>query len=433
VCHACNGSLNAGAAKRGGRAIERIEVATLPGPGIRAIYLTKSAATASLLVLFWVLKLFVFAAVPATRYSLIVLLVLVPTLLVALRSDEVPAWLLTLSFGTDIAAVTTGIHFGGGLDNVSGPLLYALIIGLAGLIQSGRAAYFCAAASAVSYALVGWAEQEGVLAHHLPYAKPEDDAVATVISVTVYLFIAARIVSYAAQQVRGIYQRIEELRREAVSALSHDLKDPLGTIDGYAEMVAEATPVERDHYMRRIRQSARQALDLVHNELDAAAVEGRSIVVNRQPVNINELVEKVVDVYRISAETKGVRLITSPAAHCPALTADAQLLSRAIGNLLSNAIKYTDANGLVELTTAVQPGHVTVSVRDTGCGIAPASQARLFQKHSRVATSAAVEGSGLGLYIVRRIAEAHGGAVSVVSNLAKGSTFTLSLPCGPGK
>lgn len=403
----------------------------MPGPSIRAIYLTKAAATGSLLILFWLLKLFVFHSVPATRYSLIILLVLVPTLLVALQSEEVPQWLLTVSFGTDIAAVTTGIHFGGGVDNVSGPLLYALIIGLAGLILSGRTAYCCAAVSAVCYGLVGWGEQRGLLAHHLPYAKPADDAVATVVSVSVYLFVAAWIVSYAARQVRAIYQRIEELRREAVSALSHDLKDPLGTIDGYAEMVAEATPVERDNYMRRIRQSARQALDLVHNELDAAAVEGRSMVVNPERVNINELVERVVDVYRISAEAKGVRVTISPLDDCPLLTADPQLLSRAIGNLVSNAIKYTDANGLVDITTAAPLGHVTVTVRDTGRGIAPATQARLFQKYSRAATSTSVEGSGLGLFIVRRIAEAHGGTVAVSSGLGGGTTFTLSLPCGP--
>ena len=386
-------------------------------------------ATALLLVLFWLLKLFVLHSVPATRYSLIILLVLVPTLLVALQSEEVPQWLLTLSFGTDIAAVTTGIHFGGGVDNVSGPLLYALIIGLAGLILSGRTAYCCAAASAVSYGLVGWAEQRGLLAHHLPYAKPRDDAVATVISVSVYLFVAAWIVSYAARQVRGIYQHIEELRREAVSALSHDLKNPLSTIDGYAEMVAQATPVERDDYMRRIRQSARQALDLVHNELDAAAVEGRGMVVNREPVSINELVEKVIDIYRASAEAKGVRLTALPVDNGISVSADRQLLSRALGNLVSNAIKYTESKGRVEITTASQPGRVTLSVRDSGCGITPATQARLFRKYSRLATSAAVEGSGLGLYIVRRIAEAHGGSVGVVSDAGKGSTFTLSLPC----
>jgi signal transduction histidine kinase len=400
----------------------------LPGARLRAIYITKAAAMGSLLLLFWTLKLLVFDAVPAARYSLIILLVFLPTLLVALQADEVPEWMLTVSFAADIGAVTTGIHFGGGVDNVSGPLLYVLIIGLAGMILSGRAAYCCAAASALSYGLVGWAEQRGVLPHYLPYARPADDAVATVISVSVYLLVAARIVSYAAWQVRGIYQHIEELRREAVSALSHDLKNPLGTIDGYAEMVAEATPVEREEYMRRIRQSARQALDLVHNELDAAAVEGRGMVVNRERVNLNELVEKIVDVYRASAEAKGVRLTTSPAGDGTILSADRQLLSRAIGNLVSNAIKYTDSSGQVEITTASQPGLVTVSIRDSGCGITPATQARLFQKYSRLATSAAVEGSGLGLYIVRRIAEAHGGSVGVSSDAGKGSTFTLLLP-----
>ncbi|HUL99891.1 MAG TPA: HAMP domain-containing sensor histidine kinase [Mycobacterium sp.] len=337
--------------------------------------------------------------------------------------------MLAFSFAADIGAVTIGIHFGGGVDNVSGPLLYALTIGLAGMMLSGRAAYYCAAASAVSYGLVGWGEQRGVLAHYLPYARPADDAVATVITVSVYLLVAAWIVSYAARQVRGIYQHIEELRREAVSALSHDLKNPLGTIDGYAEMVAQATPVERDDYMRRIRQSARQALDLVHNELDAAAVEGRGMVVNRERVKLNELVEKVIDVYRGSAEAKGVRLTTPPSGNGIVMSADPQLLSRAIGNLLSNAIKYTDAAGQIDITTASQPGLVTVNVRDSGCGITEATQARLFQKYSRLATSAAVEGSGLGLYIVRRIAEAHGGSVRVISAAGQGSTFTLSLPC----
>jgi len=383
----------------------------------------------ALLVLFWTLRLLVFRDVPAARYSLIVLLAFLPTLFVALQADEIPEWMLTVSLLADIGAVTAGIHFGGGVDNVSGPLLYALTIGLAGMILSGRAAYSCAVASAVCYGLVGWAEQRGVLAHHLPYAKPADDAVATVISVSVYLLVAAWIVSYAARQVRGIYQHIEELRREAVSALSHDLKNPLSTIDGYAEMVAQATPVERDDYMRRIRQSARQALDLVHNELDAAAVEGRGMVVNREPVSINELVEKVIDIYRASAEAKGVRLTALPVDNGISVRADRQLLSRALGNLVSNAIKYTESNGRVEITTASQPGRVTLSVRDSGCGITPATQARLFRKYSRLATSAAVEGSGLGLYIVRRIAEAHGGSVGVVSDGGEGSTFTLSLPC----
>jgi len=305
-----------------------------------------------------------------------------------------------------------------------------LTIGLVGLILSDRAAFVCAAASAVLYGLIGWGEQSGRLPHYLPYAKPTDDAIATVVCVSVYLFVAAWLVSYAAQQVRAIYQRIEDARREAVSALSHDLKNPLGAIDGYAEMGADAPAAEREDYLRRIRQAARRALDLVHNELDAAALEGREMVVHREPVRLNELVDEVVDVYRSSAEAKAVRLTTVLAADGPTLSADRQLVGRAIGNLVSNAIKYTAAHGLVEITTAGQSGCVTVSVRDNGCGIAPATQARLFQKYSRVPSGTAVEGSGLGLYIVRRVAEAHGGSVAVVSAVGQGSTFTLSLP-GP--
>ena len=403
---------------------------TLPGPSVRAIYIAKAAAMSSLLVVFWTLNLLVFHAVPAARYSAILLLGLMPTLLVAIQAGEVPAWMLTVSFTVDVTVISLGIHFGGGVDNVSGPLLSVLTIGLAGLILSDRAAFACAAASAVLYGLIGWGEQTGRLPHYLPYAKPADDAVATVICVSAYLFVAAWIVSYTAHQVRATYQRIEDARREAVTALSHDLKNPLSAIDGYAEMGADAPAPAREDYLRRIRQAARRALDLVHNELDAVALEGRHMIAHGEPVRVNELVDEVVEIYRISAEAKGVRLTTALAADGPTLSADRQLLGRAIGNLVSNAIKYTAAHGLVEITTAAQSGCVTVRVQDTGCGIAPATQAQLFRKYSRVPTGTTVEGSGLGLHIVRRVAEAHGGSVSVVSALGQGSTFTLSLP-GP--
>ena len=112
----------------------------------------------------------------------------------------------------------------------------------------------------------------------------------------------------------------------------------------------------------------------------------------------------------------------------PIIHADGQLLSRAVGNLLSNAIKYSKRDGAVRVTTTVGQASATVAVADNGCGISEADLAVLFQKYHRSATAERIEGTGLGLYIVSKIAEAHGGRVTARSELGVGSIFTLEMP-----
>ncbi|MFQ5666340.1 MAG: sensor histidine kinase, partial [Candidatus Binatia bacterium] len=362
---------------------KRWRIERLPGPNVRAIHVTKALAICVILIVMWLLQWFVFPGVPAGRYTPIILLALVPTGAIVLWPGDAPVWMVTFSLAADIVAVSVGIHFGGGADNVSGPLLYALIIGLGGLVLSERAAFLAAGASTLLYGSLVWAEQHRLLAHHLPYAKSPEDAAATVIAVSVCLFVAAWVVSYAARQIRAVYRRADELRGDAVSALSHDLKNPLAIIDGYAEMMGTATASERTDYIHGIRRSARGALDLVRNVLDAAAIEGHPIMPHREPTCLNALVEQVLDAYRFSAEAKGVRLATILAPQLPVLHVDTQLLARAIGNLVSNAIKYTDRDGALEVTTAAAAKAVEVTVRDSGCGIPAADQPHIFEKYSR--------------------------------------------------
>jgi signal transduction histidine kinase len=124
-------------------------------------------------------------------------------------------------------------------------------------------------------------------------------------------------------------------------------------------------------------------------------------------------------------------LSTTLAPGLPIVHADAQLISRALHNLVSNALKFTEAGGTVEIITRVDDDKIEITVRDSGRGIPADEQPRLFQEYARGASSGSIEGTGLGLYIVRRSAEAHGGSVNVVSEVGEGSTFTLTLPSTP--
>lgn len=404
----------------------------LPGPSVRAIYLTKAIAIGSMLIAFWMTKLLVFTDLPAEQDMVIILLALVPTVAIVAWRGEAPAVLLAVSIIADVVAVTAGIYVGGGVDNTSGPLLYALVIVLAGLVLSEPANYLAAAGSAVAYGAMVWAEQVKWLPHQVPYGKPPDDAVATIVIVDVYLLLIAWVASYAIRQMRAVYLRAAEMRGEAVSALSHDLKTPLSIIQGYAEMAQEAEAGNRAEYLQRIRRSAQYALDLVRNVLDADAIESRPIVPNYEPVRLNELVQGVMDFHELIAKGKNVQLVGQLAVQAPIIHADGQLIGRALGNLLSNAIKYSQRGATVRVTTAADGDWVSVAVADNGPGIAIEDQAGLFQKYRRTRATERVDGTGLGLYIVSRIAEAHSGRVVVSSDLGRGSTFTLELPLGPG-
>ena len=407
---------------------ESLPLHRLLGTNLRRAYLNKCAAMVVLAIVLGLLSRFVSRDVPAGPALVVVGLILLPNVAVAMWPGEAPDVLLAFSIVSDVAAATVGIHFGGGVDMVSGPLLYVGVIGLAGLILSERAAFAASGASCLGYSLLVWMEYRGWLTHLVSYTRPPARQVTTVVMVSLCLFLVTWVVLYAVRELRAQFQRAEDLRTEAISALSHDLKNPLSIIHSYAEMAEAAVPSEHINYLQRIHSSALQALDLVSNVLDATGLQERPITVRSASVQLNEVVEQVANLYRLAAEGRGIRLTTALISQPLLITADPQLLRRAVSNLLSNAIKYTQRNGTVEVATAVLDDAVTVTISDTGCGISPGALDRLFQKYSRVTSGETVEGTGLGLYIVRCIAEAHGGSVEVSSKIGKGSVFNFRLP-----
>lgn len=402
----------------------------IEAPNLRAIFAVKVLGLGLVLLAFWAMQLFVSPFANPYRITGAVLVGLGPAAAVALWRGRVPVWMLRLSLYSDVLALGYGMHLSGGVDAVSVPLLFPVIISLAGLILSPVDTVLIAAFSALVYDAVVLAEYLGYLPHLVSYSRPPDRQVATVVPVNLYFLLYAWLVSFTMQRIRALYRRTEEIRREAVHELAHDLKNPLSVIHGYAQLQLGTEPEARERFARGIERTAQQALDLVSNVLDADAMEGRPLTPRRHPVAVTELVADVVDRYRLTAEAARVDLRIDTPGDAVTAEVDGQMVSRALGNLVSNAIKY-GGPGVVTIGTAVRDGRLDILVSDAGAGIAPGEIPLLFRRHSRTSSAHGVEGTGLGLYIVRRIAEAHGGDVKVDSTPGAGSTFTLSLPKTP--
>jgi signal transduction histidine kinase len=400
----------------------------LPAQYVRAIFATKAIGILLILAVYWFVQVFVSPFRDAILISVAVAAALIPTLLVLMYPGATPHGLLRSSLLVDTVALTVGVHFGGGVDNVSVPLLYTAVIGLAGLLLTRTDTVAVAILSSLLYDAMVFAEYAGILPHRVPYSRPPDRQLGTVIPLNLYLLLFAWIVSFTVGRIREMYARLERMRQEAVQALSHDLKSPLSIIYGYAQLIESAEGEDSRRFGSAIERSAQQALDLVSNVLDTAAFEGRAIKPVLSPVSLKQLAEEVIDRYQPAAESVEVRVTTELPHSLPVIEADRHLLSRALSNLLSNAIKYGGKGGTVSVSAAAKENSVEISVRDSGSGIPADEQPLLFQKHGRTSSSHGVEGSGLGLYIVRRIAEAHGGSVKVESAPGAGATFTLSLP-----
>jgi signal transduction histidine kinase len=169
---------------------------------------------------------------------------------------------------------------------------------------------------------------------------------------------------------------------------------------------------------------------MIAEYLDITRLESGVTVVRPAPLRLETLIERVLAMLDPVAGQRGIRLVRNFAADLPALVGDADLLSRAVENLVSNAIKYSPGGTDVTVSASNDDSSVSLQVADQGYGIPEAGLARIFEKFYRVprVQDAEVPGTGLGLSLVREIAELHGGSVTVSSEVNAGSTFTLRLP-----
>ena len=227
------------------------------------------------------------------------------------------------------------------------------------------------------------------------------------------------------------FKELDALKSEFVANVSHDLRAPLTLMRGYATMLEMAGSLNEHQlgYVHKIILSVENMTRLVNNLLDLGRIEA-GVGLQLELVAPKELVEKAVSDVQLHATQKRIHLSTDlPSEGLPLIEADAALLNQALHNLLDNAIKFTDAGGKVQIGVRVKDDQVIFAVRDTGIGIAPLDQPRLFDKFFRVKRPGAKgSGSGLGLAIVKSVAERHHGRAWVESQLGRGSTFYISLP-----
>jgi len=234
-------------------------------------------------------------------------------------------------------------------------------------------------------------------------------------------------------------KKLDAAKSEFISLASHQLRAPLTIIKGYVSMLLEGTlgsvTALIQESMKKVSISAEQLVRLVGDLLDLSRIETGRLRYDMKPITLDAIVTEVVAEVEPSAKQKGLtlRFVTNGPKAQP-VNADADKIREVIMNLLDNAMKYTAKGAVtVELTVEKRAGHpwVVYRVTDSGIGIKPADIPRLFTKFARTdeARRIRADGMGLGLYLVKRIVEDHGGEVRATSpGVGQGSTFTVALP-----
>jgi signal transduction histidine kinase len=271
--------------------------------------------------------------------------------------------------------------------------------------------------------------EQGELAYRLPNAGDDEMGQLT------------NSINRMADSVQASFQRLDEARERAEEAnrmkssflatMSHELRTPLNGILGFAELLKlELQEEEPRSYAENIHSSGQHLLDLVNDVLDLAKIEAGRMELQHNPLDLRDLLSETASVHRVSANSKGLSFSEQLADDLPvSLNGDGKRIRQVLNNLLNNAVKFTPS-GSVEFQAERVNNFVKISVHDTGVGIPPEMQEKVFEKFTQADHFATREqgGSGLGLALARELVCLMGGELGLESAPGKGSTFHFTLP-----
>jgi hypothetical protein len=227
---------------------------------------------------------------------------------------------------------------------------------------------------------------------------------------------------------------LNDMKNEFLGMAAHDLRNPLAVFLGFTELMLKGQigtfSEEQQQVVAVLRRDSEFMLGLVNDLLDVAKIESGKVNLDLKPVDLGALAEENVALNRLLAEKSGVKLALKRPGDLPTLTLDRPKIWQVFNNLLSNAVKFSQPGTMTTVELSRVAAGVTIDVRDQGAGIPPNEMELLFKPFSH-GTTQPVEGercSGLGLVIVKKIVESHGGTIKVESKVGAGSTFTVFLP-----
>ncbi|MBE3587735.1 MAG: phosphate regulon sensor histidine kinase PhoR [Thermoanaerobacteraceae bacterium] len=228
-------------------------------------------------------------------------------------------------------------------------------------------------------------------------------------------------------------RKLDQMRTEFVANVSHELRTPLTSIRGFVETLLDGAledPATARHFLEIMNKETERLTRLVDDMLYLSKIEERRVVHRWQPVDLEDIINRVVSLFRPQAREKEINLSVELPRQLPRVQGDPDLLAQVLINLVDNAVKYTPARGRVTIRAATLEDKVRVEVEDTGIGIPAESLPRIFERFYRAdkARSRELGGIGVGLAIVKHIIRAHGGKIEVESTPGKGSLFSFTLP-----
>jgi len=236
---------------------------------------------------------------------------------------------------------------------------------------------------------------------------------------------------------RGL-EAASQHKSEFLANMSHELRTPLNAIIGFSEVLTDRMFGElnekQDEYLKDIYASGTHLLSLINDILDLSKIEAGRMELELTDFDLPTAIENALMLVRERAGRRSIALHTKIDNQIGQIRADERKVRQVVLNLLSNAIKFTPEGGRINVGAVSKDGSVEISVSDTGIGIAPEDQEKVFEEFRQVGTAAKkIEGTGLGLTLCRKFVELHGGRIWVKSQEGVGSTFTFTIPVRHGE